>query len=107
MNKKKLAKAVLKDARKLKKDTKKLKAFKKAQKLAKQRGKKPSAGRAVLKVFGKLFAILAAIYAVLFSVFFFDLDGKLLYYVVEPFLVKHYDRMERKNPLDVPYDIKK
>ena len=87
MNKKKLAKAVLKDARRLKKDTKKLKALKKAQKAAK-RGKKPSAGCAVLKMFGKLFAILAAIYAVLFSVFFFDLDGKLLYYVVEPFLVK-------------------
>ena len=105
MNKKKLAKAVLKDARRLKKDTKKLKALKKAQKAAK-RGKKPSAGYAVLKVFGKLFAILAAIYAVLFSVFFFDLDGKLLYYVVEPFLVKHYDRMDRKNPLDVPYEMK-
>ena len=59
-----------------------------------------------MRILGKLFAILAAIYAVLFTVFFFDLDGKLLYYVVEPFLVKHYDKMERKNPLDMPYDIK-
>lgn len=105
MNKKKLAKAVIKDARKLKKDTKKLKTYKKAQKSAK-RGKKPSAGCLVLKVFGKLFAILAAVYALLFTVFFFDLDGKLLYYVVEPFLVKHYDKMERKNPLDMPYEMK-
>ncbi len=60
----------------------------------------------ILRILGKLFAILAAIYAVLFTVFFFDLDGKLLFYVVEPFLVKHYDKMERKNPLDMPYDIK-
>lgn len=42
-------------------------------------------------------------YIVLFIVFFFDLDGKLLYHVVEPFLVKHYDAMERKNPLESPY----
>ena len=105
MDKKKLAKAVIKDARKLKKDARKLKAFKKTQKVAK-RGKKRSVGCAVLKVFGKVFALLAAVYAVLFSVFFFDLDGKLLYYVVEPFLVKHYDKMERKNPLDMPYDMK-
>lgn len=42
-------------------------------------------------------------YIGLFIVFFFDLDGKLLYRVVEPFLVKHYDAMERKNPLDSPY----
>jgi len=43
------------------------------------------------------------IYAVLFIVFYFDLDGKLLYYVVEPALCKHYDAMEKKNPLDSPY----
>ncbi|MBQ7565607.1 MAG: hypothetical protein IJT18_00670, partial [Oscillospiraceae bacterium] len=85
---------------------KKLKAARRVEKRAKKRGRKPSAGCAVLKVFGKVFALLAAVYAVLFSVFFFDLDGKLLYYVVEPFLVKHYDRMERRNPLDMPYDMK-
>ena len=28
--------------------------------------------------------------AALFAVFFFDLDGKLLFYVVEPTLKKHY-----------------
>ena len=68
--------------------------------------KKCCAGCGILKVLGKLFAILAAIYAVLFAVFFFDLDGKLLFYVVEPFLAKHYDKMERRNPLDMPYEIK-
>ena len=60
----------------------------------------------VLRILGKLFGLLAAVYAVLFAVFFFDLDGKLLYYVVEPFLVRHYDTMERKNPLDMPYEMK-
>lgn len=57
------------------------------------------------KVLGKLAAILAPVYAILFAVFYFDLDGKLLYYVVEPFLCKHYDKMERKNPLEQPYDM--
>lgn len=71
-----------------------------------KRKRKCSLGCKVLKVFGKIFAVLAALYAALFAVFFFDLDGKLLYYVVEPFLVKHYDKMERKNPLDQPYNIK-
>lgn len=55
------------------------------------------------KVLGKIFGVLAAIYAGLFTVFFFDLDGKLLFKVVEPFLTKHYDNMERRNPLEQPY----
>ena len=33
----------------------------------------------------------------IFVIFFFDLDGKLLFNVVEPFLKKHYDNMERFN----------
>ena len=39
----------------------------------------------------------------LFVIFFFDLDGKLLFNVVEPFLKKHYDDMERRDVLKVPY----
>lgn len=53
--------------------------------------------RKVLKAFKKLFFILAGVYAALFAVFYFDLDGKLLYYVVEPFLCRHYDKMPRKD----------
>ena len=68
--------------------------------------KKSCPGCKFLKIFGKLFGLLAALYALLFTVFYFDLDGKLLYYVVEPFLVKHYDKMDRKNPLDMPYEMK-
>jgi hypothetical protein len=29
--------------------------------------------------------------ALLFVVFFFDLDGKFLFYIYEPFMKKHYD----------------
>lgn len=50
---------------------------------------------------------LAALYAGLFAVFYFDLDGKLLFYVVEPFLKKHYDNMPRRDVLGVKYDVDK
>ncbi|MBQ3481348.1 MAG: hypothetical protein IJH48_03295 [Oscillospiraceae bacterium] len=43
----------------------------------------------------------------LFVIFFFDLDGKLLFNVVEPFLKKHYDNMERKDTLAEAYDLDK
>ena len=43
--------------------------------------------------------------AALFAVFFFDLDGKLLYYVVEPFLCSHYDKMEREDVTKRAYKI--
>ena len=59
----------------------------------------------ILKFLGKLLLIAAAVYVALFAVFFFDLDGKLLFHKVEPFLVKHYDRMERRDPLSKRYDI--
>ena len=36
-------------------------------------------------------------YAALFAVFFFDLDGKFLFNVFEPFMKNHYDNMERFN----------
>ena len=51
----------------------------------------------------RLIGIPALIYGGLFAVFYFDLDGKLLYYVVEPFMKRHYDRMERRDPHSVPY----
>ena len=46
-------------------------------------------------------------YAALFAVFFFDLDGKFLFNVFEPFMKRHYDNMERKDMLTMPYDIDK
>jgi hypothetical protein len=53
----------------------------------------------------KLVGGAAAAYAGLFVVFYFDLDGKLLFNVVEPLLCKHYDNMERRDPLSRPYDV--
>ena len=55
----------------------------------------------------KLLKIFLIANAALFVVFFFDLDGKLLFNVVEPFLKKHYDNMDRKDVLQEPYDMDK
>ena len=59
------------------------------------------------KVIWKVLLIAAAVYAALFAVFYFDLDGKLLFRRVEPWLVKHYDKMERRDPLSVGYNVNK
>ena len=45
--------------------------------------------------------------AALFAVCFFDLDGKLLFYVVEPTLKKHYDNMPRRDMTKMPYEMNK
>ena len=63
--------------------------------------------RKVFKIIWKIIGILGLIYSALFAVFYFDLDGKLLYYVVEPFLCRHYDRMERRDPLKQEYNTSK
>ncbi len=57
------------------------------------------------KIIKRTLGLAAAAYAGLFCVFYFDLDGKLLYYVVEPFMKNHFDNMERRDPHSVPYDI--
>ena len=59
------------------------------------------------KTLGIAAGIGAAVYAGLFAVFYFDLDGKALFYVVEPCLTKHYDGMERRDILKQNYDIGK
>lgn len=58
-----------------------------------------------MKFLGKALGTAAVAYAGLFVIFYFDLDGKLLYNVVEPLLVKHYDNMERRDPMSRPYDM--
>ena len=55
----------------------------------------------------KLFGAVVVLNVGLFCVFWFDLDGKLLFNVVEPFLKNHYDTMERKDTLKAPYEIDK
>ena len=59
------------------------------------------------KLLGKLVIGFLLANIAIFVIFFFDLDGKLLYNVVEPFLKKHYDNMERKDTLNTPYDVDK
>ena len=66
-----------------------------------------SIGVKLLKLCLKLAGICLGAIAALFTIFFFDLDGKLLYYVVEPFLKNHYDQMERKDALKDVYDVDK
>ena len=61
----------------------------------------------IFKAIGKILGILAAVYAGLFAVFYFDLDGKLLFRKVEPMLVRHYDKMKRRDPLSVRYDMER
>ena len=61
----------------------------------------------IFKFILKLFRIALIANVALFVVFFFDLDGKLLFNVVEPFLKNHYDNMERKDTLKAPYEIDK
>lgn len=68
---------------------------------------KCKSGRRLRGFIAKLFAGLVLANAALFAVFFFDLDGKLLFNVVEPILKKHYDNMERKDTLKSPYDMDK
>ena len=63
--------------------------------------------RKVLKILKKVLFIGLGVYAALFAVFFFDLDGKALFYGVEPFLCRHYDRMERRVLLKQPYETTK
>ena len=61
----------------------------------------------ILKIFGILAVIiLAVIYAALFAVFYYDLDGKFIYYIFEPFMVKRFDNMKREDNLKTPYDMK-
>ena len=57
----------------------------------------------IRKAIRLILGIGAALYALLFAVFYFDLDGKLLYYVVEPFLCRHYDKMPRRDVTQEEY----
>ena len=60
-----------------------------------------------MKFVKRALALGGVAYAALFAVFFFDLDGKFLFYVFEPFVKNHYDNMERKDMTKMPYDMDK
>ena len=58
----------------------------------------------------KLLKALIALFganALIFVVFFFDLDGKFLFYLYEPFMKKHYDEMERRDMTKMHYSMDK
>ena len=59
------------------------------------------------KLLAKLLGGVLLANVVLFIVFFFDLDGKFLFYVVEPTLKKHYDNMPRRDMTQMPYEMNK
>ena len=59
-----------------------------------------------MKILWKIIKIAALAWGALFTVFYFDLDGKLLYYVVEPFMIRHFDKMERRDLTATPYEMK-
>ncbi len=61
----------------------------------------------LFKILFKLVLLAGGVYAALFAVFFFDLDGKAIFHFAEPMLVKHYDKMERRDPLKKSYDMEK
>jgi len=53
------------------------------------------AGRCCLKILGKLFGFAFLTFIVTFCIYMFNLENKLLYYVVRPFLNRHYDSQNR------------
>ncbi len=58
------------------------------------------------KFFFKLIRFAVIVYGILFAVFYFDLDGKFLYYIWEPFMIKRFDNMKRADTLTTPYSMK-
>lgn len=62
--------------------------------------------KTIIRFLAKLIKIAGVIYATLFTVFYFDLDGKFLYYIWEPMMVKRYENMERPDATQMPYSMK-
>ena len=70
---------------------------KKAKKKRKKRAKRRMKLKA-MKVLFNLFLLVTGLFIVSFTVYFFNLDMKLTS-MIEPFLLKHYDRIERNQHL--------
>ena len=61
----------------------------------------------VAKILKRTLGVAALAYAGLFCVFYFDLDGKFMYYIWEPLMIKCFDSMKRKDNTLTPYSQKK
>ena len=59
--------------------------------------------KSFFKFIGKLIGFLAIVYGILFAVFYWDLDGKFMYYIWEPLMVKRFDIMKRADNTTIPY----
>ena len=62
--------------------------------------------KAIGKFFFKLLGFAAIVYGILFAVFYWDLDGKFLYYIWEPLMIKRFDNMKRPDATAMPYSMK-
>jgi len=58
------------------------------------------------KLLIKLITFAGILYGLLFLIFYFDLDGKLLYYIWEPMMTRRYDKMKRRDNTATPYEMK-
>jgi hypothetical protein len=54
--------------------------------------------KAIGKIIGKIVLVFLGLFAVAFSIYFFNLDMKATA-LLEPILMRHYDRIERKTYL--------
>ena len=59
-----------------------------------KKAKLPAKKRA-LKIVGKLILFGFITFLVTFGIYMFNLENKLIYYVIRPFLNKHYDSQKR------------
>lgn len=59
-----------------------------------------------IKFLFKLVGIAALVYGALFAVFYYDLDGKFMYYIWEPLMIKRFDNMKRPDTTAMPYSMK-
>ena len=49
----------------------------------------------LLGIFAKLALLLFGTFVATFTIYMFNLENKLIYYVIRPFLNKHYDSQKR------------
>ena len=61
-----------------------------------KKAKLPAKKRA-LKIVGKLTLFGFITFLVTFGIYMFNLENKLIYYVIRPFLNKHYDKQKREH----------
>jgi hypothetical protein len=63
-----------------------------------------------MKILGKflfkLIKLAVFIYGLLFVVFYYDLDGKFMYYIWEPLMIKRFDNMKRPDTTLTPYGMR-